>query len=203
MMTLNILLSAAVQFLIGTAVPFLCWLMSGRRSGNSFWRWIGWHRPRIQDRRRFALYFALGMIALIGPGLMLSVFVLKDSEMANAQFAGLGLSGLLPMLIYSFGQTALSEELLFRGFLGKQVSARFGFARGNAFQAALFGLLHVVMFASSAGWLALSAVFMLTGFAGWLLGYLNERLGGGSIMPSWLLHGTVNLLSCLYVWFGG
>ena len=39
-------------------------------------------------------------------------------------------------------QTGLSEEILFRGFLGKRLIAKFGFAVGNVVQGLLFGTLH-------------------------------------------------------------
>ena len=39
------------------------------------------------------------------------------------------------------------------------------------------------------------AVF--TGAFGWVNGWLNEKLGGGSILPGWAAHGTANL--CAYM----
>jgi len=61
-----------------------------------------------------------------------------------------------------------------------------------------FALLHAVPFglAVGAGWGI--AVGVLTGAVGALMGFLNERLAGGSLVPSWSLHAASNLLTgCL------
>jgi hypothetical protein len=43
---------------------------------------------------------------------------------------------------------------------------------------------------------ALAAIVVaMTGLVGWLLGYVNERVGNGSILPSWGAHGATNLIA--------
>ena len=91
-------------------------------------------------------------------------------------------------------QTSLAEEIFFRGFLGKRVIARWGFAPGNVAQAIVFGILHVAMFASFADPVRLLAIGILTGANGWIAGWLNEEGAGGSILPGWALHASANLL---------
>jgi hypothetical protein len=39
----------------------------------------------------------------------------------------------------------------------------------------------------------------LTGIMGWVNGWLNERLGNGSIVPGWIAHGLTNVISYLAV----
>ena len=34
---------------------------------------------------------------------------------------------------------------------------------------------------------------LLPGAFGWFQGWMNEKRCGGSIIPSWLLHGTINV----------
>ena len=90
-------------------------------------------------------------IILLSCGLMPAIgfFIMPAIEdtaiISQAQFAGLGLGGVFPVMIFAFLQTGLSEEILFRGFLNKRLSNRFGFAIGNTLQAILFGLVHGIL----------------------------------------------------------
>lgn len=136
-------------------------------------------------------------------GLVVSTSLLDSKELANAQFYGLGHAGLLTVFIYSFVQTSLSEEILFRGFLHRIVAVKWGFYVGNTVQAILFGALHGVMLFSSTGLLPAIIVVVITGGIGFSIGMMNEKLAGGSIIPGWLLHGVTNVISSmmmLYTW---
>ena len=99
-----------------------------------------------------------------------------------------------PGLLFAIVQTSLAEEIFFRGFLGKRIIARRGFAIGNAAQAIVFGILHVALFASFADPVRLLLVGILTGSSGWIAGWINEKSAGGSILPGWALHASANLL---------
>ena len=121
--------------------------------------------------------------------------------MATAEFVGKGFSVLLPAIIYSFVKTGLSEEILFRGFIGKRLINKFGLNTGNLLQAALFGLLHGAMVISITSIFGAIVVTLITGMAGYLMGYINENLSKGSIVPSWLLHGCTNLVASLVAMF--
>lgn len=48
--------------------------------------------------------------------------------------------------LYAFLRTALSEEILFRGFVLKAIKNKAGFYAGNTVQALIFGLLHGIPF---------------------------------------------------------
>ncbi|MCL2851623.1 MAG: CPBP family intramembrane metalloprotease [Defluviitaleaceae bacterium] len=86
------------------------------------------------------------------------------------------------------------EEVGFRGFLGKRLIAKFGFAAGNAVQAAMFGLSHnVIGVYLSYGLIQAAGVFMITGIFGWIAGYITEKKAGGSIVPAWILHAIANI----------
>lgn len=119
------------------------------------------------------------------------------SLLANAKFAGLGFSGIIPVLIYAFIQTGLSEELFFRGFINKRISNKYGFQVGNIFQSILFGLLHGVALLGSVDISIIILTITFTTVVGWLMGYLNEKIGNGSIVPSWGIHGLMNVISSL------
>ena len=99
----------------------------------------------------------------------------------------------MPVLLHAVIQTALSEEILFRGFLGKRLIGRFGSTIGNTAQAVVFGLMHVALFASFAPPVPLALIGAVTAANGWIMGWINEECAGGSIVPSWLLHATANL----------
>ena len=88
---------------------------------------------------------------------------------------------------------------MFRGFLLKRIGNRFGFATGNLIQAVLFGLLHGLPFGMVTHNILVTVLLtILPGAFGWYQGWLNEKRCGGSILPSWLLHGTMNfIVTCL------
>jgi hypothetical protein len=76
-----------------------------------------------------------------------------------------------------------------------KVSGSVGSGKTTIGEAILFGLLHGVPFG-----LATQSIFVavcmtiLPGAFGWYQGWLNEKRCGGSIVSSWLLHGTMNFI---------
>lgn len=107
----------------------------------------------------------------------------------------------LPALIYSFLQTGLSEEIFFRGFLMRIFIDAFGFNIGNFIQGLLFGVLHGIIFFSVLGITQVLIVVFITGATGLLMGWINEKQSGGSIVSSWLLHGLANLIASVIAMF--
>jgi uncharacterized protein len=199
-MIVTSLINAVFQLILITGIVYTCWFFTGRKR-QPFSVWIGWKKPRLERKTTFLLFFLAALLLLIAPGLVVVRFLLDPAELASAQFYGLGVSGLVPALIYSFVQTGLSEEILFRGFIGKRLCARWGYRKGNSAQALLFGLLHGAMIYPSAGFYTAIGIVLLTGAAGFSMGAMNERLAGGSILPSWLMHGISNTVSTLFMLF--
>ncbi len=71
-----------------------------------------------------------------------------------------------------------------------------GFTVGNLLQVLLFGAMHLLIFAGQEFSLVLAiGVVVYPAIGGWIMGYLNERVGNGSILPSWLMHGLVNTVA--------
>lgn len=190
---------AVLQVILFGLIPLFWWLATARKK-TCFFRWIGLQRPALSDRRRFYCFFIGVTAAFCGLGLILIPLLVDMDILAASRFAGKGTAALVPAIFYAFIQTGLSEELLFRGFLGKRLSSRFGFATGNTLQAAVFGILHGVMFQGS-GALAAVTLVILTGAVGWCMGYMNEKLTNGSIVPSWVVHGISNFVTALAVMF--
>ena len=191
MLLLSSAISAVVQLALILVLPLAWWAFTARRSVG-FASWIGLRWP-TWDGRRARLGVAILAWVVIGAA---STALLQSlsGDVPAARFAGRGLGGLVPVLLFAIVQTSLAEELFFRGFLGKRVIARWGFAPGNAAQAIAFGILHVAMFASFADPIRLLAIGILTGANGWIVGWLNEEGAGGSILPGGALHASANLL---------
>jgi len=100
------------------------------------------------------------------------------------------------ILLAALIKTGLTEEIFFRGLIGKRLINLTGFWVGNTLQAIVFGAIHLIIFVVPGGpefSLSLAAMlFGLPGLAGWMMGYVNEKVGNGSIAPGWLIHALGN-----------
>jgi membrane protease YdiL (CAAX protease family) len=192
-MIIQSLIDAFIQLIIFSFIPLLWWLITARKKENLF-TWLGFIAPKSENKSKVLLFSFLSFGLLLGTGLYIVSTFEDKSVLASAHFAGLGFGGLIPVLIYSFIQTGLAEEILFRGFLLKRLSSRFGFNAGNAVQAVLFGLVHGILLFRSVTVVFAILIIVFTAVIGWLMGYLNEK-AGGSIVPSWIIHGLSNFAS--------
>lgn len=199
-MTINLLVSSLIQLVLVIAVAFVCWLIFARKR-QPFLSWVGFIKPAIRKRKLFSGLFIAGFILFSVVGWLVFVYFTDPSEVATSQFYGVGVSGIGGALLYSFVQTSCSEEILFRGLIGKRCISAFGFAIGNSIQSILFGCLHGVMFLASTGVVNALIITVFTALIGWGMGYMNEKLSGGSILPSWMLHGLANLFSTMIMMF--
>lgn len=200
MQIINLVVSSVLQVILFSLIPFVWWLISGKKQSN-FFKWLGFKKPIINDKKKYILGFLLTILLLSIPAFIVIPMFVDTSNMATSQFSGQGSSALIPALIYSIIQTGLSEEIFFRGFLGKRLINKFGYTLGNAIQALLFGLMHGVMFISIAGIVGAIIIIVLTGIVGWLMGWINEKLSEGSIISSWLLHSCANILASVVAMF--
>lgn len=187
----NKMMSSIVQIILFAAIPFIWWCITARKK-QSFWNWIG--LKRMEDASKAFAWMIGVTLAFIFSGAF-TLYLLKGTETAISEFAGLGTQAIMPILAYAIFNTALPEELLFRGFLLKRLESKVGFVVGNALQAALFGLLHGIMFFPLVGAMKAILVIALTGLIAWFMGYINERKAGGSIFPSWMIHAISNIFS--------
>lgn len=189
------LINSITQIALFSLVPFIWWLITARKKCN-FFEWIGLKKMKdIKENK--TIVWIIGVIAAF---LALSVFMLtavSGVETATSRFAGLGAAAIPAVLIYAALNTALPEEIIFRGFLLKRISGRFGFAAGNLVQSILFGLMHGVMFFSATGFVKALLITVFTGAIGWAMGYINEKKAGGSIFPGWIIHMAANVFSGL------
>lgn len=199
MQSINLFISGIIQVILFSLIPFIWWFIKGRKESN-FFCWLGIKKPIIKNKRRYTVTFLLIIVFFIFLQII-STLLVKDSDIATSQFYGQGISALIPALIYSFLQTGFSEEIFFRGFLTKRLIDKFGFKAGNFIQGILFGLVHGIMFLSLTGVIKAIIIVLITGVIGSLLGYINEKQSGGSIISSWLLHSLANVIASITVMF--
>ena len=189
--------NAFVQLIVFLLIPFVWWLIGWRKT-SSFLDWVGLRKIQLSQSR---LLVKMIVVFLICSLVLLTVtFIsLRDSDLTSMQYAALGWTGTIPILLYAYVQTGLAEELFFRGFLLKRLVNKFGFGIGNNLQAGVFGVLHVILILSLAtpGVFAIIAIWLATTGIAWSMGVVNERCAGGSIVPSWLLHGTSNVATVI------
>lgn len=191
---INIFMSSIIQLLLIIIIPFLWWLLSAKRQNIRFLEWLGIRKIKKENQKTVYKFLLIGLICFE----VLNIYILKileGTETATTKFYGLGISGIIPAIVYAIIQTSLTEEIFFRGFVLKRVSNKFGFYAGNLTQSVLFGLLHSVMFMGSTNILNTIIIILFTGSIAFFIGYINEKKASGSIIPGWIIHGIANILS--------
>lgn len=193
-------ISSFVQLGIALLIPVIWWVVTTKRR-LEFATWIGLYVPtwKVGPLQRVSQK-QLGIAMACWVAVSLASLRIASSvwgALTTSRFIGAGLLAVAPILLYAFIQTGLAEELFFRGFLAKRLCASFGFSRGNAIQAFVFALLHLLLFINYLPVLSLVAITVLSGINGWIMGWLNEQAAGGSVVPSWMLHSLANLLVAL------
>jgi membrane protease YdiL (CAAX protease family) len=198
---LNDIFSAVIQVLVFALIPLIVWAIVAREKEN-FFSWIGLRKIKTEDPFKFVLLFIALFIGVCLISIWVVPLIVTGEGIAANQFQGKGVSAIPGILIHSVIQTGLSEEILFRGFIGKRLVSRLGFAPGNLIQAGLFGLMHGALFFTMIGWERALGLTLLTGGIGWIEGWLNEKRAGGSILPSWIFHSLTNIASGIGAAFG-
>ena len=151
-----------------------------------------------------ALFFIIAGSGLIYMNDNIKEAVLSpNSVTGKLRSAGLNSTSIMILLIVAIFKTSFAEELLFRGFLAKQIISKTNFNKGNIIQATIFGLLHLLLFLAltKTTFIPLLLIFILTTCAGWVCGYLNEKQTNGSILPSWIAHAIGNIVAYFIIAF--
>lgn len=194
-------LNATLQVAVVLIIALIAWAVFGRKKAG-FFAYVGLIAPTAR-----AMLWTLAVACVLVPA-SLALFMLptlRDMATASNTVAGQlraqGLSGDVAgqIVLIAVFKTALSEEILFRGLIGKRLIAWLGFGVGNTIQALIFGAIHLLIFVVPNGpefdpVLAL-AIAGMPALGGWIMAWLNERVGNGSIAPSWLLHAATNVLA--------
>jgi len=183
--------------LIVFSIPSLIYIAVRRRRGekwNEVLGKIGW-----QGSQSIHFLWSLGVITLVG-GLGWLAFqavpseVLQDPNINISDYTGWTLSFTSFLLVWlrEAIYVALGEEIFFRGFLGGWLVRRLGFAIGNAIQALIFLLPHLLLLLVSQ---SLWPIIIVQLIAGWMLGWLRYR--SNSILPGWLAHSLTNAFGAI------
>jgi membrane protease YdiL (CAAX protease family) len=193
------LISALLQAGLVLAIAALVWVAFGRRKAK-FGDYVGLKRAPARSILIGAAIGLIGALAILSfPGVS-EMNEGRGTVTGEALHGGVSAGMLAGLAVAALIKTSFSEELLFRGLIGKRLIAWLGFGVGNAIQALLFGAVHLLLLLVPAASASVVAFLVLiTGAMGWVNGWLNERLGGGSILPGWAAHGVANLCAYLAV----
>ncbi|MCL2574045.1 MAG: hypothetical protein FWE34_05770 [Defluviitaleaceae bacterium] len=168
-----------VRTFILLGIPLIWWFATTGSRVN-FFEYVGLKQViNSSAERNLAKWIIIGAIFVL---LMPSAYSIVFPEF----FASPDTSDMLNYtnawaLTYTFAihpifLTGFLKEVGFRGFLGKRLIAKFGFAIGNTAQAVVFGIGHN-MLGIFLGYGAVSGigVFLITGGFGWLAGFITEK----------------------------
>lgn len=198
-MLVNKIISSIIEIILISFLPFIWWIISAKKK-ESFFNWIG--LKKIDNKNKKSALINIIVISLVFMTVsILTLYLIKDIETATSEFKGLGISALLPALIYAIFNTSLPEEIFFRGFLLKRLSNKFGFRIANVIQSIIFGLLHGIMFFSLVGVVKAIIIILFTGIVAYAMGYVNEKKANGSILPSWFIHALSNIFASIIAMF--
>lgn len=198
-MLVNKIISSIIEIIIISLLPFIWWFITAKKKEN-FFNWIG--IKKVESKNKKSAWISTLLISLVFLLIsILTLYMIKDVETATSEFKGLGISALLPALIYAIFNTSLPEEIFFRGFLLKRLSNKFGFTIANIIQGILFGLLHGIMFFSLVGVVKAIIIILFTGIIALAMGYVNEKRANGSILPSWFIHALSNIFASMIAMF--
>lgn len=198
MLLVNAALSALLNLLLLAGLPFLCYFAYQRwRRKRGFGEVAQRAGLQLGEGRYvgYSLAFTLAAVAIlvIWPP-PLEPFVRVGS--AQRAFLGLGLGGpTIPMaLLYGVVKTGFSEEFLFRGLIAGSLSRRLSTVWANFWQALIFLVPHLLLLRIMPEmWGLLPIVFAGALFSGWV------RIKSGSILGPWLIHASLNVVTCLNV----
>ncbi len=166
-------ISSFLEIVLSAIIPFIYWLVIGRKYAT-FLDWLGFKKVRKHDFKRVFVHL-LVMTVLF---LLISLFILfrlKGASTATTVFRGGGFKVLPAILIYGVFNTALPEELFFRGFLLKRLMQKLTFSLANSIQSLCFALVHGLIFFKAVD---IGSTIMITVFTfviAYGMGYINEQ----------------------------
>ena len=198
-----------VNLIVFSLLPIIWWFFRHRKE-EGFFRWIGFFKPQLKSKWWVLLIFAIlyyffynfDFTQFVSPETL--EYIENSASVSANVFAGIGVAAILPAFIENFIANGVAEEILYRGFLCKRLISKIGLVKGIILQAVLFGLMHNILYilaGLNVGLWYHILTFIFTGMGALLLGWLNERIFNGSIIPGILLHGAGNFIASLLVAF--
>jgi membrane protease YdiL (CAAX protease family) len=192
--------NTVVQLSVVLIIAGLAWLIFARKRAG-FRAWLGLTAPTGRSMALalgvFAAWSAVTAVIYFMPAFV-ALAASEGTVAGRIRAEGFSLEVIALIVILAVFKTGLTEEIFFRGLIGKRLINLAGFWTGNTLQAALFGAVHLLIFVVPGGPaftpLLGALIFVLPGVASWLMGFANEKLGNGSIAPGWLIHGLGNAI---------
>ncbi|MEF2562542.1 MAG: CPBP family intramembrane glutamic endopeptidase [Negativibacillus sp.] len=198
-----------VNLIVFSLLPIIWWFFRHRKE-EGFFRWIGFFKPQLKSKWWVLLVFAILYYFFYNFDFTQFVssetleYIESSAAVSANVFAGMGAAAILPAFIENFIANGVAEEILYRGFLCKRLISKIGLVKGVILQAVLFGLMHNMLYILAGLDVGLwyhTLTFIFTGTGALLLGWLNEKIFNGSIIPSILLHGAGNFIASMLVAF--
>ncbi len=202
---LHHIIGAVLQVLAFALIPFI-WHLIQNKSAKGFFAFVGLHSANPKANLlglSLSLLFAFPVLIFTNFNSEFAA-ILTNPESVSGQMREMGLSAstLVIIAVVAIVKTGLSEELFFRGFVAKRLIAWLGFGTGNLLHAALFGIIHSLLFMTiTDNWLFITVIFVFPTAGAYLSVYINEKLANGSIIPGWIAHASANVLSYSFVAF--
>jgi uncharacterized protein len=203
---INEIISAILQVLVFTLIPFVVYLISHRKI-KGFFEYLG---LKATTQKAVLLALLSSLLFVIG-GISLAFLsseireILTTPPSIQGKLREMGVTpvSITILLIIAWFKTSLAEEIFFRGFIAKRLVNWLGFQVGNIIQSVIFATIHLVLFLalSNAGVGFLIFIFLFSGTAGYVIEYINERYGEGSIIPGWISHALGNTISYAVIAF--
>lgn len=205
-MILDEFINTVLQILAFSLIPFIVYLFSQRKK-QSFLRYIG----LTQSTTKANLLGAVASLLFLAGALGLALWspeireILFDPQTMTGKFRAMGMSveSVVILLMLAVFKTAFAEEIFFRGFVAKRLMNWLGYQWGNLLQAVIFALVHLLLFLvildSPAPFLIF--IFLFSGLAGYMIVFIKEKYGNGSIIPGWIAHGLGNTISYFVIGF--
>lgn len=203
---INEIISTILQVLILTLIPFVVYLIRNK-SAKGFLQYIGLVKTSAKAIR-LSFFISLTFIASTLVLVLLNenvrnVMTNPPSITGKLHHMGISFVSIITLVITACIKTSFAEEVFFRGFVAKRLMKKFGYMTGNVIQSLIFALLHILLFAaltkSNIGFLVY--IFALSGIGAFLIGYVKEKYGNGSIIPGWVAHGLGNTISYTIIAF--
>ncbi len=195
---INQIISTIIQCVIFIGIPWMIYFFLNKEM-KGFFAWVGLYLPKDKSWIKPTAIIFIVAVALMGGAILIfaKVGIITEEMLYSLKLSkGLNFELLLIVLIKATIQTSLSEEVFFRGFIGKRVARKFGYFKGNLTQSILFGLPHGLPFIIVyQAYLFGIVLFIAAATVGFLQFYLNEKKANGSIIPSLIIHSLTNIIS--------
>ncbi|PHR46193.1 MAG: hypothetical protein COA32_11590 [Fluviicola sp.] len=202
---INEIISTTLQILVIALIPFVVFLIK-KKKARGFFSYIGFKRSNTKANLTAV---GLSLVLFLPPLIMVLLNeefreIMLDPQTTTGKFREMSfsISSLILILIKAVFETALAEEILFRGFTAKRLIAVTNYQIGNLLQAAIFGIIHCLLFMTiSSNPIFLVFIGLFTTVGAYLMVFINEKMANGSILPGWIMHATANLMSYCFIGF--